>query len=747
VDALVGRLAGGLAGRAAIVALSGYGRGQLTPRSEVELLFLHRGGMSNAEVTQIICYPLWEQAVHVEPFVRTLEECSTDARRSWAATSRFLDARFLAGDQDLFDELQARMQPIRRDRDGLRHRLRAETEHRHSTHPPATASSAPDVVAGRGGLLDIQALHWLDLAADERTTLALSFLLAAIAAAEDQTGHACHRLGTDVLASFEPDFLPQLYAHARWVAFRLDGALTPMRDDRQLGPVLELQHNELVAQRPPPIERAPNLGLRIANLVGLAPPSPELLEWACLPGKPLEWQQSSLNQLWLLLRAADWRAWDFLDVTGLLLRYLPELKNIWRKPGSVATAELAVDTHTFLALRRLHEASEGEDLLVRRAWRAARHRDPVYLAVLLHELSPESASAAARRIGLPETLCDALTLTVGTYQAILDTATRRDLHDEDLVLELATRIGNRQRLGMLFLVAVAHEMACGAQAWSPWKANLVRQLFGSLETALRQPAEVGTRRTRALEQRRERIVRALYRRNLPDLVRQVARLPRRYVLTRSPELAARHLSLLERGALSEGEIRIQSTRHRQVGIWDLLIVARDRPGLLATVAGVLALRGASVLGADAATSSDGLVLDVFSVSSAQPLQWSLIEADLQLALQGRIPLNDLLGSRPVPPDEAAGIHVAIDNTASQFFNVVEVRAPDQVGLLYRIAGALSAEQLDIQHARIATHPDGALDVFYVRDLGGRKLTDAAATEVVEALTARLRGEAVVRSEP
>src|SRR5262249_19660274 len=156
--------------------------------------------------------------------------------------------------------------------------------------------------------------------------------------------------------------------------------------------------------------------LRIANLAGLAPPSPELLEWACLPGPPLEWQQSSLDQLWLMLRAADWRAWDFLDVTGLLLRYVPELESIWRNRGTAAIGALAVEVRSLPALRRLHEAGEGEDLLVRRAWRAARHRDPVYLAVLLHELSPESATAAARRIGLSDPLTDALGLAVGTYQ-------------------------------------------------------------------------------------------------------------------------------------------------------------------------------------------------------------------------------------------------------------------------------------------------------------------------------------------
>ncbi|MBV9135132.1 MAG: hypothetical protein JO318_20660, partial [Chloroflexi bacterium] len=707
IDALVAGVATHLTYPVALVALGAYGRRQVTPWSEVELLVLHRGGLSTAEATQSVCYPLWEQAIHVEPFVRTLDECAADVRRSWAATSRFLDARHLAGDRELTDELQLLIQPTRRDRDGVRHKLRFDVEHRHGTNPPATAASQPDLVGGRGGLQDLQALHWLDLPWDQRLTAALDFLLSAIASAEDLSGHAVHRISTDVLARLGGDeLLSRLFAHTRWVAFQLDGALTPARDDRVLGPTVSLVHNELVAQRPPPLERAPGLGLRVANLVGLAPPSSQLLDWACSGGPQLDWQDASLDQFWLMLRAADWRAWDFLDVSGLLLRYLPELAAISRKPGSAATGELAVDTHTFLGLRRLHEASEGEDLLIRRAWRATRYRDPVYLGVLLHELDADSAATAARRIGLSEPLCDAIALAVGNSQLILDTATRRDLHDEDLVLDLATRIGTRQRLGMLFLVAVAHEMACGPTAWSPWKANLVRQLYGSLELALRQPAEVGARRTRALEQRRERIIRALYRRNLPFLVHTVARLPRRYILTRSPEQAARHLALLERSPLAEGEVRIQPSRHRQPDMWDLLVVARDRPGLLSTLAGVLALRGASVLGADAATSSDGLVLDVFNVWSAQPLHWPQIEADLDRALQGGIPLDDLLGSRPVDPHDAAAIHVAVDNTASQFFNVVEVRAPDQVGLLYRIASALHAEQLDIQHARIATHPDG-----------------------------------------
>ncbi len=730
----------------ACVALGAYGRQQLTSLSEVELLFLHACAPSTdvaVEVTQTICYPLWEQAIRVEPFVRTLEECTREARRSWAGTARLLDARLVAGDQALFLELQARLQPVRRDREHLRHRLRGETEQRHAAHPPATGSTTPDLVAGRGGLLDIQALRWLDVAEDPRTAAALGFLLEVLESAERAAGHPSQRLTAALVDQLDtrPALLEELYGHARWVAFQLDATLAPTRDDRQLSPGLALRQNLLVAQRPPPIERAPSLGLRVANLAGLAAPSPELMAWARQAGPPIAWDPACLDQLWLLLRAADWRAWDFLDVTGLLVRFVPELGSIWRKPGSATTGDLAVDHHSFQALRRLHEWSETEDPLVHRAWRAARQRDLVYLAVLLHELGPEAVASAADRLLLPPAARDTLEVAAAMFDAVVDTATRRDLHDEDLVLELATRIGNRQRLGVLFLVAVAHELAGGPAAWSAWKANLVRQLFASIEVALREPREVGTRRTRSLEQRREQIVRALQGRNLYRLSPQVARLPRRYVLTRTPAQAARHLAMLATGPLDHGEVRLQPVRHRQSGLWDLLIVARDRPGLLATVAGVLTLRGASVLAADAATSSDGIVLDVFTVIGAEGLQWPRLEADLRSALLGGIPLHDLLGSRPVAPREAAATQVAIDNGASQFFSVVEVRAPDQVGLLYRIASALHAEQLDIHHARIATTHDGAVDVFYVRTLSGEKLPPQDAELIADKLTARLRGEA------
>jgi len=362
----------------------------------------------------------------------------------------------------------------------------------------------------------------------------------------------------------------------------------------------------------------------------------------------------------------------------------------------------------------------------------------------MHETDRSATTSVAQRCGLaPDAVATVGTL-VDEYRVLAEVATLRDLHDEDLLFDIAARIGSRQRLRMVFLVAIAHALAAGADAWGPWKEALLRRLFGLLDEALRTSSEVGSRRRRSVEQHRARLTRALTTRRLESLAPIVARLPRRYLLTRSTAFIARHLALASGAPLQDGEVRLRAERHRRAAEWDLLVVARDRPGLLATMSGVLALRGATVLAADAATSADGLALDVFTVGSAYgaPLEsnlWPALETDVRAALDGRLPLDDLLASGAAAGEESGPISVRIDNDVSQVFSVVEVRAPDRVGLLYRITRALHELGMDIHHAKVATYPEGALDVFYVWDLSGNKLDETRVCDVSREIERRLHG--------
>src|SRR5712691_485859 len=183
----------------AVIALGAYGRRELTPLSEVEVLFLHHGELTTPRVSEVVCYPLWEDNLRVEPMVRTLAECATDARRSLLAATTLFDARLITGSKKAFEDLVRQViQPWRRDRERLRHRLRTDAQRRHASHASATGSATPDLLQGRGGLLDVQALRWLDDTPDKRVTAALDFLLRSLSAIEELTGQVPHRLSARI---------------------------------------------------------------------------------------------------------------------------------------------------------------------------------------------------------------------------------------------------------------------------------------------------------------------------------------------------------------------------------------------------------------------------------------------------------------------------------------------------------------------------------------------------------------------
>jgi [protein-PII] uridylyltransferase len=163
----------------------------------------------------------------------------------------------------------------------------------------------------------------------------------------------------------------------------------------------------------------------------------------------------------------------------------------------------------------------------------------------------------------------------------------------------------------------------------------------------------------------------------------------------------------------------------------LVVVTPDRPGTFSRVAGVLSLRGIGVLAADAASDDAGMAASRIRVAvPTQGIDWAALRADVERALVGRIAIEARLAERVrtyrrLRPGTAllAAPTVRIDNNASGTCTVIEVRAPDAIGRLYRITRALADLDLDIRTARISTLGDEAIDTFYVRTADGAKLVD------------------------
>ena len=168
------------------------------------------------------------------------------------------------------------------------------------------------------------------------------------------------------------------------------------------------------------------------------------------------------------------------------------------------------------------------------------------------------------------------------------------------------------------------------------------------------------------------------------------------------------------------------------GVGDTVtVIAPDRPGLFSRVAGALALNGVDVVHASG-HAEDGMAIEVLRVVSMfdNELNWPKVSGDIERAVDGKIALRARLAERArtyrVRPATAARPvepKVVIDNHSSDVATVVEVVAPDGVGVLYRITTALLESDLDIVSAKIETLGSQVIDAFYVRDRKGAKVVD------------------------
>ena len=182
------------------------------------------------------------------------------------------------------------------------------------------------------------------------------------------------------------------------------------------------------------------------------------------------------------------------------------------------------------------------------------------------------------------------------------------------------------------------------------------------------------------------------------------------------------------------------------GTYSLSIVAADRAGLLSLIAGALSLAGLSILTAQVFTTEDGVAVDVFEVEGAFEAEvgddrWREFRGILRRAIEGRLSLAYRVAEKrrhyPAPRDDVP-LLVSVDNDASDFFTVIEVGAPDRIGVLFDITRTLAELQLDVHLAKVATYGSRVVDAFYVRDELGRKVDDAERIEELErALRARL----------
>ncbi|MGH9037777.1 MAG: ACT domain-containing protein, partial [Acidimicrobiia bacterium] len=419
------------------------------------------------------------------------------------------------------------------------------------------------------------------------------------------------------------------------------------------------------------------------------------------PGDP--WPEEARHALVRLLGAgpAAVGVIEALDQRGLMTRVLPEWEAVRCRPQRNAYHRFTVDRH-------LCEAAAGAAHLAGRV----RRPDLLLVGTFLHDIGKgfpgdhtgvgvEIVGWIAPRMGFVPEDTAVLVDMVRHHLLLPDVATRRDLSDEATVAGVARLVGDADRLQLLAALTEADSIATGPAAWGPWKAGLVRELVD---------------------------------RTAPVLAGHAPRLAPEPLPVGTDELVLRVRGGEELVLEVDGPV--------------LNLVAPDRPGLFSKVAGILALHGLDVVSARAWSPDDGLAAERFRVQSLYGTapDWGAVESDLRRVLAGRLSLEARLAEKardyaaaPRPPAAApARVEVTIDNEASDVATVVEVRAPDRIGTLYRITRALAELNLDVRLAKVSTLGHEVVDAFYVVSAGGAKLTDTEQlAEVSRAVAAHL----------
>ncbi|WP_159773447.1 [protein-PII] uridylyltransferase [Streptomyces sp. HM190] len=778
---LFGAGAGELRG-VSLVAVGGYGRGELSPRSDLDLLLLHDGSDEKAvaALADRVWYPVWDLGLALDHSVRTPAEARRTAADDLKVQLGLLDARHLAGDLGLTAGLRTAVLADWRNQAPKRlPELQELCAERAERQGELQYLLEPDLKEARGGLRDATALRavaasWLADAPREGLADARRRLLDVRDALHLTTGRATDRLALQEQDQVAADLglldadtlLRQVYEAARVISYASDvtwrevgrvlrsravrprlramlGGGKPVAERSPLAEGVVEQDGEVVLARAARPERDPVLPLRAAAAAAQAglPLSLHAVRRLAATARPLPtpWPAEAREQLVTLLGSGrpTVDVWEALEAEGLITRLLPDWERVRCRPQRNAVHIWTVDRH-------LIETAVRASALTRRVHRP----DLLLVAALLHDIGkgwPGDHSVAgeiiakdvAARIGFDHEDVAVLSTLVRHHLLLVDTATRRDLEDPATVRSVAEAVGSPGTLELLHALTESDALATGPAAWSSWRASLVSDLVQRVAAlfAGEVPEEPEPAAPTAEQ---ERLAIEAFRTGGP-------------VLSLRAQTETPADDKVDEDNKGDKHDRNEKADPEPLGV-ELLIAVPDQPGVLPAVAGVLAMhrltvRTAELRALDLPDDVEGsaLLLDwrVAAEYGSLP-QAARLRADLVRALEGSLDIAGRLAERDAAYPRRRGVvapppRVTVAAAASRHATVIEVRAQDAPGLLHRIGRALEDARVRVRSAHVSTLGANAVDAFYVTGRDGAPLPGDEAASVARKLEETLRG--------
>ena len=767
-----------------ICAVGGYGRSELFPYSDIDLLIL----ADSEDDLPLMKDPLsdflrvvWDSGLHASQSVRTLAECCRLHEQNIELHISLLDLRFVYGNAELFQKLSGALPAFyQKQENRLIRELADMAVKRHAKFNSTVYHLEPNIKEAPGGFRDIHLLHWLALLAQDKGRIrealegidgAKRFLTAVRCFLHNQTKRDNNLLGFELQdkitafwmdSSAEPaEWMRLYYRHARQV---YQAALHALEFAETKDPSLARQFRDWRGRLSSSEFTVAHERIFLRNPVSTLSSAQSVLAlftFVARHGIPLSWdtQRRLTSDAGLAARFKTepprWSAWrEFLSQphvamalrqmqeTGLLAAAVPH----WNAVECLVVRDFyhryTVDEHSIVAVEVIDHLGTKTDmpLRFRNLLLEEEDRATLRLALLLHDVgkgtlpgdhvqgSLQAAADVFERLSVPPANREVINFLILHHLDLSSVMTGRDLDDPATARFLSSQIPTQEDLRRLALLTYADISAVNPTAMTPWR---LEQLWRVYSTGLEQL-------TRELIANRIDSEHEAAAGQSPEIAQFLQGFPTRYLRTHTPAQVRRHFEL-DQIRRRDG-VAVSITQDS--GAFLLTVLASDHAGLFAKLCGTLASRGMNILKAEASTNSHGCILDLIRFSDPMrnlelnPDEVSRLEWTVECVLRDSLNVADLIKQRRSQPRPSSGSKIMpsvhFNNEASDECTLIDFVGEDRPGLLYDLTSVISKARCNIELVLVDTEAHKAIDVFYVTRAGA-KLEDSLLAELMEEL--------------